>query len=173
MGSPVCGLRPMRALRCAFTARPSPGMTNLPAPPLSSFTASFNSSSKNVAAVFFGVPTLPAMCATILDLLSGFAIEIDSPPQKWVLRLPGPRASGTEVGGTIAALEAQRKSKHQKSQKKCAFRSPEPRKPAPEAAVRGIEPGKDRGAFTFYFPGSIPASARPPGGSGLAREQAA
>src|SRR5580700_9092736 len=30
MGSPVCGLRPMRALRCAFTRRPSPGTTNTP-----------------------------------------------------------------------------------------------------------------------------------------------
>jgi hypothetical protein len=25
MGSPVCGFRPTRALRCAFTRRPSPG----------------------------------------------------------------------------------------------------------------------------------------------------
>ena len=32
MGSPVAGLRPMRALRCAFTARPRPGITNLPTP---------------------------------------------------------------------------------------------------------------------------------------------
>src|SRR5271168_3367029 len=30
MGSPVCGLRPMRALRCAFTSRPRPGITNTP-----------------------------------------------------------------------------------------------------------------------------------------------
>src|SRR5205807_8013743 len=30
MGSPVCGLRPMRALRCAFTRRPRPGTTNTP-----------------------------------------------------------------------------------------------------------------------------------------------
>ena len=56
IGSPVCGLRPMRALRCALTARPRFGITNLPAPPLHSFTASLNSSSKNAATVFFGVP---------------------------------------------------------------------------------------------------------------------
>ena len=30
IGSPVCGLRPMRALRCAFTKRPRPGTTNTP-----------------------------------------------------------------------------------------------------------------------------------------------
>src|SRR5205823_10958329 len=30
MGSPVCGLRPTRALRCAFTRRPMPGTTNTP-----------------------------------------------------------------------------------------------------------------------------------------------
>src|SRR5579864_6173052 len=55
IASPVCGLRPMRALRCAFTTRPMFGMTNLPAPPLASFTASLNSSSKNCAATFLEV----------------------------------------------------------------------------------------------------------------------
>src|SRR5258707_890583 len=30
MGSPVCGFRPTRALRCAFTKRPRPGTTNTP-----------------------------------------------------------------------------------------------------------------------------------------------
>src|SRR5271156_1152946 len=79
IASPVAGLRPMRALRCAFTARPMPGMTNLPAP-LASFTASLNSSSKKDAACFFeigfsGVLTLSAMWAIILDLLNGVAIE--------------------------------------------------------------------------------------------------
>src|SRR5271154_2653898 len=79
IASPVAGLRPMRALRCAFTARPIPGMTNLPAP-LASFTASLNSSSKNDAACFFeigfsGELTLSAMWAIILDLLNGVAIE--------------------------------------------------------------------------------------------------
>src|ERR1017187_10097540 len=79
IASPVAGLRPMRALRCAFTARPMPGMTNLPAP-LASFTASLNSSSKKDAACFFeigflGVLTLSAMWAIIFDLLNGVAIE--------------------------------------------------------------------------------------------------
>src|SRR5271169_6301340 len=45
MASPVAGLRPMRALRCAFTARPIPGITNFPAD-FASFTARLNSSSK-------------------------------------------------------------------------------------------------------------------------------
>src|SRR5579862_6974904 len=79
MGSPVWGLRPMRALRWAFTARPRFGITNLPAAPLHSFTASLKSSSKNSAAVFLGVPHFSARCATIFDLLIGFAIEFLSP----------------------------------------------------------------------------------------------
>src|SRR5271168_3426810 len=80
IASPVCGLRPMRALRCALTARPRLGMTNLPAPPLHSFTANLNSSSKKDAAVFFGVPHFSAICATTFDLLIGFAaIEFLSP----------------------------------------------------------------------------------------------
>src|ERR1700687_5016096 len=84
IGSPVCGLRPMRALRCAFTARPIFGITNLPAAPLHSFTARLNSSSKNDAACFFEigfsfVPTFSAIVATILLLLIGLAIYIESP----------------------------------------------------------------------------------------------
>src|ERR1700719_3660178 len=74
MASPVWGLRPMRALRCALTARPKLGITNLPALPLHSLTASLKSSSKNVATVFLGVPLLSARWATIFDLLIGFAI---------------------------------------------------------------------------------------------------
>lgn len=79
MASPVAGLRPIRALRCALTARPRPGITNLPAP-LDSFTASLNSSSKNYATCFFdtgfsGVLTFSARCATIFDLLIGPAIH--------------------------------------------------------------------------------------------------
>jgi len=70
----------MRALRCALTARPRFGMTNLPAPPLHSFTASLKSSSKKADAVFFGVPTFSAKWATIFDLLIGFAaIDFNSP----------------------------------------------------------------------------------------------
>src|SRR5689334_5537761 len=53
MASPVAGLRPMRALRCAFTARPMPGITNLPAAPLHSFTAKLKSSSQNDDICFF------------------------------------------------------------------------------------------------------------------------
>src|ERR1700733_12577201 len=79
IASPVAGLRPMRALRCAFTARPIPGITNLPAL-FASFTASLNSSSKKATTCFLDtgfseVLTLSAMCAMILDLLSGVAIE--------------------------------------------------------------------------------------------------
>src|ERR1700730_7213568 len=79
IASPVAGLRPIRALRCAFTARPRPGITNLPAP-FVSFTASLKNSSKKDATCFLdtgfsGVLTFSAMCAMILDLLSGFAIE--------------------------------------------------------------------------------------------------
>src|SRR5260370_8613170 len=48
MASPVCGLRPMRALPCAFTARPILGMTHFPAGPLHSLTATFKSSPTNI-----------------------------------------------------------------------------------------------------------------------------
>src|ERR1700731_2616326 len=81
IASPVCGLRPMRALRCALTTRPSPGITNLPALPLASFTASLNSSSKKSAAVFLGVPAFSAMCETTFVLLKGLAaIYYSYPP---------------------------------------------------------------------------------------------
>src|SRR5258707_8926959 len=73
IASPVWGLRPMRALRCAFTARPMLGMTNLPAGALHSLTPSFKSSSKKSAAVFFGVAHFSATCHTTLVLLIGFA----------------------------------------------------------------------------------------------------
>src|ERR1700675_1201709 len=73
MASPVCGLRPMRALRCAFTARPRFGITNFPAAPLHSFTASLKSSSKKSAAVFLGVPHFSARCDTTFVLLIGLA----------------------------------------------------------------------------------------------------
>src|SRR5271154_3922121 len=111
IASPVAGLRPMRALRCAFTARPMPGITNLPAP-LASFTASLNSSSKKAAACFLeigfsGVLTLSAMWAMIFDLLNGVAIEFYfllrcnclSAPAFWMPR------------GTIAVLPVERKHK--------------------------------------------------------------
>src|SRR5580704_76939 len=53
IGSPVCGLRPMRALRCAFTNRPRPGTTNTPFF-LVSFTATSASCSRNAATVLLG-----------------------------------------------------------------------------------------------------------------------
>src|SRR6266849_4412639 len=81
IASPVCGLRPMRALRCAFTARPRLGITNLPAGPLHSFTASLKSSSKNDAAVFLGMLVFSARCDTTLVLLIGLAaIQYSYPP---------------------------------------------------------------------------------------------
>src|SRR6201996_7915845 len=48
IASPVCGLRPMRALRSALTNRPSPGITNTPFF-LVSFTAVSASRSRNAA----------------------------------------------------------------------------------------------------------------------------
>src|SRR5580658_8662810 len=83
IASPVAGLRPMRALRCALTARPIPGITNLPAPRVS-FTASLNSSSKKATTCFLetgfsSVLTFSVMYAIILDLLIGFAIELRFP----------------------------------------------------------------------------------------------
>src|ERR1700719_88050 len=53
IGSPVCGLRPTRALRCAFTNRPRPGTTNTPFF-FVSFTATSASCSKNPATVLLG-----------------------------------------------------------------------------------------------------------------------
>src|SRR5690348_5937379 len=81
IASPVAGLRPMRALRCALTARPIPGMTNLPEL-LASFTASLNNSSKKAAVCFFEIGfslvlTLSAIWAMILDLLNGVAIDFN------------------------------------------------------------------------------------------------
>ncbi len=68
MGSPVWGLRPVRALRFAFTALPSPGITNCPLL-LASFVATVTSSARTVAAVFFGIPTFSAKCATTWDFV--------------------------------------------------------------------------------------------------------
>src|SRR5438132_14412477 len=70
----------MRALRWALTARPRFGITNLPAPPLHSFTANLKSSSKNELTIFLGVSHFSARWPTILDLLIGFAISFVSPP---------------------------------------------------------------------------------------------
>src|SRR5580700_7046408 len=123
MASPVAGLRPMRALRCAFTARPIPGITNFPAD-FASFTARLNSSSKKATVCFLeigfsGVLTLSVIYAIILDLLSGFAIELRFPPQIKMLCGPGVR----DAFGTIATEPDERKGNLQKSPIKRAFPS--------------------------------------------------
>src|SRR5947209_14980971 len=61
MGSPVCGLRPTRALRCAFTRRPSPGTTKMPFF-LVSLMAVSASCSRNAAAVLLGSSVFSARC---------------------------------------------------------------------------------------------------------------
>ena len=68
MASPVRGFRPIRALRFALTALPSPGITNCP-PLLVCFVARVASSSMSAAAVFFGIPAFSAKCATIWDFV--------------------------------------------------------------------------------------------------------
>src|ERR1700730_13844062 len=123
MVSPVAGLRPRRALRCALTARPRPGITNLPAL-LASFTANLNNSSKKATVCFLemgfsGVLTFSVMCAIILDLLSGFAIELRFPPQFKLLGDPAVQ----DALGTIATVSPERKSNLQKSPIKRAFPS--------------------------------------------------
>src|SRR5258707_10118929 len=95
IASPVCGLRPMRALRCALTTRPMPGITNLPAPPLASFTASLCNSSKKRAACFFAVPSFSAICETIFVLLSGLAAIYFAYPPEFSFH---PGTAGTSLG---------------------------------------------------------------------------
>jgi hypothetical protein len=64
------------------------------------------------------VLTFSVMCAIILDLLSGFAIELRFPPQFKLLGEPAVQ----DALGTIAAVRAERKSNLQKSPIKRAFR---------------------------------------------------
>src|SRR5205823_4159782 len=59
IGSPVRGLRPMRALRCPFTRRPRPGTTNTPFFFVSLIAVSANCSRK-VATVLLLVPSFSA-----------------------------------------------------------------------------------------------------------------
>ncbi len=61
MGSPVCGLRPTRALRCAFTRRPRPGTTMMPFF-LVSLIAVSASCYRNAAAVLLGSSVFSARC---------------------------------------------------------------------------------------------------------------
>src|ERR1019366_919367 len=56
MASPVWGLRPMRALRFAFTALPSPGTTNCPLP-FASLLEHLTSSASAAAPTFFANST--------------------------------------------------------------------------------------------------------------------
>src|ERR1700678_3174342 len=84
MGSPVCGFRPTRALRCAFTRRPRPGTTNTPFF-LVSFTATSASSSKNAATVLLGSSTFSAICRTSWVLVKPAAMF---PPWKNSVLIP-------------------------------------------------------------------------------------
>src|SRR5690349_18743571 len=63
MGSPVCGLRPMRAFRLDFTRRPRPGITNTPFFLVSLIAVSARCS-RNAAAVLLFVSSFSAMCRT-------------------------------------------------------------------------------------------------------------
>src|SRR5579864_6418338 len=61
IGSPVWGLRPTRALRCAFTRRPKPGTTKMPFFLVSLIAVSARLS-RNAAAVLFGISFFSASC---------------------------------------------------------------------------------------------------------------
>src|SRR5437899_3684107 len=76
MVSPVCGLRPMRALRCTFFSRPRPGTTKRPFF-LVSLTAVSVKCSRKVAAVLLFVPTFSAKWRTSWVLVMPEAM---SPP---------------------------------------------------------------------------------------------
>src|SRR5271167_439219 len=60
IASPVCGLRPMRALRFDFTRRPNPGTTNTPFF-LVSLIATSASDSRNAAACLLFISFFSAM----------------------------------------------------------------------------------------------------------------
>src|SRR2546423_2012587 len=78
IGSPVCGFRPTRALRCAFTRRPRPGTTKMPFF-LGSLIAVSARLSRNAAAVLFGISFFSASCRINWVLVRPAAIL---PPQK-------------------------------------------------------------------------------------------
>src|SRR5579864_7062985 len=77
MGSPVCGLRPTRALRCAFTRRPRPGTTNTPFFLVSLIAVSARFS-KNADAVLLLVSSFSARWRTSCVLVIPDAMN---PPQ--------------------------------------------------------------------------------------------
>src|SRR6185437_1687796 len=75
MGSPVWGLRPMRALRSALTSLPMPGMVNSPFF-LVSFTARSASSSRPAADCLLVISSFSAMVRTSWVLVIPFAIVL-------------------------------------------------------------------------------------------------
>src|SRR5581483_4629137 len=85
IGSPVCGLRPMRALRFDFTRRPSPGITNTPFFLVSLMAVSLRFS-RNAAAVLLLVSSCSAKWRTswvfvmpaAMNPPSDFEFEFDS-----------------------------------------------------------------------------------------------
>src|SRR5205823_7006931 len=83
MGSPVCGLRPTRALRCAFTRRPMPGTTNTPFFLVSLMAVSARCS-RNAAAVLLFSSVFSARWRTSWVLVKPAAMN---PPllKGWVL----------------------------------------------------------------------------------------
>src|SRR5229473_4477238 len=74
MGSPVCGLRPTRALRCAFTRRPMPGTTNKPFFLVSLIAVSARCS-RNAAAVLLLTSTFSAKWRTSWVLVKPAAMN--------------------------------------------------------------------------------------------------
>ena len=69
--SPVWGLRPLRAFRCAFTSFPIPGMMNWPVR-FVSFAARSAIDLNHAAACFFGTCIVSDIWATICVLVMGF-----------------------------------------------------------------------------------------------------
>src|SRR5215813_8843902 len=93
MGSPVCGLRPTRALRCAFTSRPRPGTINTPFFLVSLIAVSARCSRNNAAVLLlssvfsarcriscvFVKPDAMYCLLAIIDLIPAGAILYQSP----------------------------------------------------------------------------------------------
>src|ERR1019366_2003287 len=77
IASPVCGLRPMRALRLAFTRRPRPGTTNTPFC-FVSLIATSASESRNAAACLLLSSFFSAMWRTSWVLVMPVAIRKSS-----------------------------------------------------------------------------------------------
>src|ERR1041384_192237 len=73
IGSPVCGLRPIRAFRLDFTRRPRPGITNTPFFLVSLIAVSARCS-RNAAAVLLFVSSFSAMWRTSWVLVMPAAI---------------------------------------------------------------------------------------------------